>query len=212
MKYGYFEENEVIPPIINFIDGAHILVKCSVSKYVLTTIRLEDLGWEVRDSIKILLKNKSLQVGVLRKPFKGTVANNVLTNGCGGLNIDACRIGQFTNTTPSGMVRWNDFRHGDDKYPTEETVNVKEGRFPANLLLELSSANMMDSQSGERKGWRSQNHNNFNMYGGNALIDSKTTREGFHEGYNDSGGASRFFYNFKSEAEMRAYLINLIKV
>ena len=27
-----------------------------------------------------------------RKPFKGTVANNVLKNGVGGINIDGCRV------------------------------------------------------------------------------------------------------------------------
>ena len=47
------------------------------------------------------------------------------------------------------------------------------GRFPANILLDLSSANMMDFQS---------------------------------------GGASRFFFNFNSQEELKEYLTNLIKV
>ena len=29
---------------------------------------------------------------LLRKPFKGTLAGNTLKHGCGGLNIDVCRI------------------------------------------------------------------------------------------------------------------------
>ena len=61
---------------------------------------------------------------------------------------------------------------------------------------------MLDKQSGNRKGWSSQKHNKFNPYGGNALLKSETQREGFHEGFNDTGGASRFFYVAKaSKAE-----------
>jgi len=32
-------------------------------------------------------------ITVARKPFKGTVANNVLTHGTGAINIDGCRVG-----------------------------------------------------------------------------------------------------------------------
>jgi hypothetical protein len=213
MKYGYYEDGALIKPINYFIAGAHILVVCSPTDYSSKIITLENVGWEVRDSIKVLLKNKSLQVGVLRKPFKGTVANNVLTNGCGGLNIDACRIGHFTNTTPSGMARWNDFRHGDDKYPTEETVNVKEGRFPANLLLDLSSANMMDSHSGISNGNGKvvrtvKNRTGFKLSGS---LDNVQAADAPDQ-YGDSGGASRFFYKFKSELDMKSYLIKLVIV
>jgi len=35
-------------------------------------------------------------ITVARKPFKGTVANNVLKWGTGGLNIDGCRVGSGT--------------------------------------------------------------------------------------------------------------------
>ena len=33
-------------------------------------------------------------ITVARKPFKGTVANNVLEHGTGGINIDGCRVGE----------------------------------------------------------------------------------------------------------------------
>jgi len=61
---------------------------------------------------------------------------------------------------------------------------------------------IMDEQSGERKGWASQNHSNFSPYGGNSFNSSKTNRLVFHKGYDDKGGASRFFYCAKaSKAE-----------
>src|SRR5699024_8079036 len=39
-----------------------------------------------------------------RKPLDGTVANNVLAHGVGGLNIDACRV-ESTETVPGGGGR-----------------------------------------------------------------------------------------------------------
>ena len=53
---------------------------------------------------------------------------------------------------------------------------------------------ILDQQSGNRKGWADQKHNSFNPYGGNSLNESNTQRDGIHKGYNDNGGASRFFY------------------
>ncbi|HFC76780.1 MAG TPA: site-specific DNA-methyltransferase, partial [Candidatus Moranbacteria bacterium] len=61
---------------------------------------------------------------------------------------------------------------------------------------------ILDNQSGKRKGWSGQNHNNFNPYGGNALQKSRTKRNGYYEGYNDKGGASRFFKNIPLDSRM----------
>ena len=60
-----------------------------------------------------------------RKPLDGTVANNVLAHGVGGLNIDACRV------------------------PSAEPAPA--GRFPANVLLDEHAAKEMDKQSGVLK-------------------------------------------------------------
>ena len=62
---------------------------------------------------------------------------------------------------------------------------------------------IMDEQSGERKGWASQNHNSFNPYKGNSFNKSETGRNGFHQGYDDNGGASRFFYCAKASKSER---------
>ena len=81
-----------------------------------------------------------------RKPLIGTVVKNVLTHGVGGVNIDAARFGSFTNTQPSGMARWNDYRHGEGKYETEAKANVAEGRFPTNLIFDEEAGKILDSQ------------------------------------------------------------------
>ena len=83
-----------------------------------------------------------------RKPLIGTIVKNVLTHDVGGMNIDSARFGSFTNTPPSGMVRWNDYRHGNGKYESESTVNVAEGRFPTNLIFDEEAGQILDSQGG----------------------------------------------------------------
>ena len=195
MKYGYYEGGDLIKPINYFIVGAHILVVCSPTDYISKMITLENVGWEVRDCIKVLLKDKTLQVGLLRKPFKGTVANNVLTNGCGGINIDATRI-----------------KMRESQIASNEKMN-KEGRFPANLLLDLSTVKLMDYHSGISNGNGKvvrtvKNRTGFKLSGS---LDNVQAADAPDQ-YGDSGGASRFFYKFKSEAEMKSYLIKLVMV
>jgi site-specific DNA-methyltransferase (adenine-specific) len=73
-----------------------------------------------------------------RKPLEGTVANNVLTYGVGGLNIDGCRVvyqeGEvdFTkqqNQTATATVKMGGAKPGDSIQMFEEN-----GRFPANFI------------------------------------------------------------------------------
>jgi hypothetical protein len=43
-------------------------------------------------------------ITMARKPLEGTVAANVLEHGCGGLNVDGCRVGTETRTERAGMA------------------------------------------------------------------------------------------------------------
>jgi DNA modification methylase len=146
------------------------------------------------------------------KPLDGTYADNALKWGVAGLNIDGGRIetkgeadikagwsGSKTSNPCNSVVK----AFGVDKFKEINRNPHPQGRFPANLLLDEVSAEMLDEQSGERKGWASQKHNKFNPYGGNALQKSKTERIGYYEGYNDTGGASRFFYVAKASSSER---------
>jgi len=67
-----------------------------------------------------------------RKPFKGTVATNVLEWGTGGLNIDACRVG------------------------TSNTDNENKGRFPANFIND-GSDEVIALFPGVKSGGKNQN-------------------------------------------------------
>jgi site-specific DNA-methyltransferase (adenine-specific) len=73
---------------------------------------------------------------VARKPLIGTVAENVLTHGTGGLNIDASRIGsqggtQKTNPQLESKSK-NAFGNGLNGGGVE---SINAGRWPANLIL-----------------------------------------------------------------------------
>jgi len=78
---------------------------------------------------------------VFRKPLEGTVADNVLKHGTGGLNIDSCRITTSENLNGGAYAE-----DGSDRYDGYENWRYKRkggagefqqpsGRWPANLAL-----------------------------------------------------------------------------
>ena len=77
-------------------------------------------------------------ITVARKPFKGTVANNVLEHGTGALNIDECRVGTSKNVPASVSKKAPANCYG--RYAESgETPGVgghdpNIGRWPANLI------------------------------------------------------------------------------
>ena len=144
-------------------------------------------------------------ITILRKSLEGTVADNTLEHGCGAINIDGTR-------TPTSDFIYNHGRKVDsDIYSPlgtmkpQQSEGQKLGRWPTNIILihkdglEGCSVKEIDRQSGRVKGWSSQNHNTFNPYQGNSFHNSSTQRQGYKEGYNDDGGASRFFKQIKKE-------------
>jgi len=128
---------------------------------------------------------------VARKPLIGTVAENVLTYGTGGLNIDASRIkGESWSRPPQSGVP----HEGNWKSVASESN--PQGRWPANVILDEYSAELLDEQSGVSKS-PSQTK----------MTNSKSEGYGFAtktvQGHNDTGGASRFFYVAKASKRDR---------
>ena len=79
-------------------------------------------------------------ITMARKPLVGTVAANVLEHGAGALNIDGSRVGDFQNTTPSGVDRRNAALAEAGYRPGTYQMGAKPpdtppGRWPANLIL-----------------------------------------------------------------------------
>ena len=92
------------------------------------------------------LKPAHEPIVVARKPFKGTVAANVLKYGTGGINIDGCRVGYDKEDWEKAVEKRKSFvktggGHQDSyvggalKNPINTMTSIKQqGRFPANFI------------------------------------------------------------------------------
>ena len=140
-----------------------------------------------------------------RKPLIGTVAENVLEYGTGGLNIDGTRIGiDVVKSRKDGGFGANFM---DDAWKPEplSPCQPHQGRWPANVILDEEAARQLDAQTGvltSGKGplRRGSTTGNSIGYGGQPqAFDGSATQIG------DSGGASRFFYMAKASRAERDY-------
>jgi site-specific DNA-methyltransferase (adenine-specific) len=143
-----------------------------------------------------------------RKPFIGTIANNVLTHGTGGLNIDGSRVGyvnendggdwsRFTGHQPSG----GDFQKvsiNKDKENQDERVDngKQSGRWPANFIHDGSDevvALFPDTKSGGKNTTDIANDDGLFGFGGQPQNNTAPS----------SGSAARFFYCAKASKRDR---------
>jgi hypothetical protein len=147
---------------------------------------------------------------VARKPLIGTVAENVLTHGTGGLNIDASRIGTTDNLNGGiysnkkgkfGYDIYNDAR----SYLPKESYKQPAGRWPANLILDEYTAELLDEQSGQTASKAANRGLQVSGQAGGLAGSNPNYKDGTDSirGHNDSGGASRFFYVAKASKRDR---------
>ena len=140
------------------------------------------------------------------KPLDGTYANNALTWGVAGYNIDGARIGTETIRSngegANGLSKMHKDQ-GDRPYkngiPGKPMPSTHIGRWPANLILGEEAAQEMDRQSGYSKSSDKPRNNG----------EFKSVAKGYEYahttyGHSDSGGASRFFYTAKASRAERA--------
>jgi site-specific DNA-methyltransferase (adenine-specific) len=151
------------------------------------------------------LKPANEPICLARKPLsEKSIAENVLKWRTGGINVDGCRIGIDGKDDRSvGKRTCNIFDEvkvsgGIDSL---EYIPDENGRFPANLILDESAAEMLDEQSGNTKSSkRNPNHNKKTEYTNTYTPANAEYRD--DNTYGDSGGVSRFFYVAKvSKAE-----------
>jgi len=137
-----------------------------------------------------------------RKPLDGTVAENVLEHGVGGLNIDASRVAadmsEFVSATGkprSGMGHAHGFAMGDGYGGENANPPNALGRWPANVILDEYSAGLLDEQSGHLHGSGNKSDTGKGAdkgYDSSSYEMSYQGRAGRDFG-KDGGGASRFF-------------------
>lgn len=85
---------------------------------------------------------------LVRKPLSGTVADNVLSFGVGGLNVDGCRI-ETTDQLGRAVAGWqkNGYVGGETQRWSGIGITKEGGRFPANIILDQVTAQQLDQQA-----------------------------------------------------------------
>lgn len=174
-------------------------------KFITPYLCIEDWG-----KFGTALKPAYEPIIVARKPFKGSLIDNIIENGVGGLNIDECRVltdelkGKVYNNTGDNLSWGGTYGKG--------TVYGNEiGRFPANVILTYDETDY-DEVCG---GMPYTNPSKQVLGGANRKSQTQegrisaggwkeTNRVKKTEGYNDNGGsASRYFYCAKASKKDR---------
>lgn len=138
-------------------------------------------------------------ITVARKPIEGTVAENCLKWGVGGINIDECRI-------PTCEDQRRPSAGGENGLTGTSTFKIRErkvedqiqhaGRFPANLIHDGSDEVVElfpNTKTGDVKPYKRLTND---QYGG-SFHDNSSVHKG------DSGSAARFFYCAKASKSER---------
>lgn len=144
---------------------------------------------------------------VARKPLDGTVAENVLKHGTGGINVDACRVtptNDESGWSKSGSKASVNRSMGSDNYARDAKPDNPTGRFPANLIHDGSEEVVgLFPEAGGGFGKRSAGGN---VYGGGKGYTTDFSETMQQVGFGDSGSAARFFYCAKASASDRGHL------
>jgi len=140
-----------------------------------------------------------------RKPFKNTVAGNVLEWGTGAINIDGCRVDgePWKAHRATGLARDKFFTKG----PAIEIDKVPHvgGRWPANLIHDGSDEALeVFPETGKSSGGTNpvRKENNYQSQGG-MWKNGRRQESSSLGGFGDNGSAARFFYCAKASKSER---------
>ena len=151
------------------------------------------------------LKPSHEPIVLARKPFKGTVVDNVIKHGTGGINIDKSRV-EPDEALKKHQEKYNEY--GDADNPPDTTMfgtdgktiggDGNGGRFPANFIHD-GSDEVMEHFPDTTSGYTSPHH----AVGTTSwfLDESKADKCGKH--LSGKGSAARFFYCAKVSKKER---------
>lgn len=205
--------------------GGHLLAFAGTRTQHRMAVSIEDAGFEIRDMIAWVygsgfpkshnlkgdwegwgtaLKPALEPITVARKPFKVTVAQNVLEHGTGAINIDECRVN--AEDLVALQKNWDRVQSQSQGIASTglKAVDLSDrapsGRWPANLIHD-GSENVVElfpeakGQQGAITGKEPSNKTS-SVYGTYSERSASVPR-------GDSGNAARFFYCAKTSKRER---------
>lgn len=133
---------------------------------------------------------------VFQKPYEGRPIDNIVTTGAGALNIELGRIpvngeGVVINRFTDGAKPW-----GNGSGHEYETEITSQGRYPANFVLDEELAERLDNQSGFSKSTVGSPRGTYKK---GMFANSEFNKVGME--HEDSGGASRFFFQVSNQID-----------
>lgn len=150
---------------------------------------------------------------VARKPFKGSLVDNIIDNGVGGINIDECRIelNGDKKTRCGCKTREDNISHLKFRASQTNKEDNSCGRFPANTILTYDDSDFGEVCSGfpyTSSGKGKIIHKDFSKHNGSMMHNSTLNGEAgvfdnFYIAPSDSGSASRYFYCAKASKRDR---------
>lgn len=157
---------------------------------------------------------------VARKPLCGTVADNVMTYGVGGINIDECRIPYEDTANPATNPLYRKengykIKHGTDTNSSSYVLKKEDGdmninalgRFPSNVILTYDDSDYDEvcggfPDSGSGNGGTPYNYSGKEYHNKDTSMFNGDKPQA-PSNYNDSGSASRYFYCAKASKRDR---------
>jgi len=148
------------------------------------------------------LKPAHEPIVMARKPVVGTIANNVLTYGVGGLNIDGSRVATDDKWESTGkQSKPSQVLQGgiDGSLNVSISTTHPKGRWPANFIHDNSDEVVALFPDVKGKTGMNQQASSRGLYeGGESFGDTK-----INDGITDTGSAARFFYCAKASKRDR---------
>lgn len=142
---------------------------------------------------------------VFQKPYEGRPLDNIVATGAGAINIDGGRIGIGElipgggNGKASHGGKWASGEYEGTRPVTQPRSN---GRWPANFILDDSSADRLDAQTGILTSGKMLSTQKRSTDGSpNGIYGRFDINAPLQETIGDSGGASRFFYNVQEQID-----------
>lgn len=191
--------------------SGYLLAFSSSRTYHRLAVAIENAGFEIRDQIQWLYGSGFPKSKSQIKPAHEPICVARKAGKLAPLNIDAARIPVNWDIDPA--KRKNGKKpsqtlncYGEDTR-TEVWHQNPKGRVPSNVILDETTAEILDEQTGTlAPGGGNRTHKkHFNSRSEEKVFGGGFSGNGFTTpNYNDIGGASRFFYVAKSSPSERA--------